>query len=612
MKKFFALFSLLLLASPLLHATAPVRYVKTYKQSDGTEIKISINANGRFTTYTTADGLALVRNASGDFCYATQQAGDLVSTEIIAHETNLRSQSETAKLSSLHPLKLTEANTLLETLNPRPTLHRTSRVAASTSDGLGTYGQTGGGVLSSIGSPTIPVVMIDFADKTFQDTITTEKVTRFFNEEGYQDETGSKGSVRDYFADQSQGLFTPSCEVVAHVTLSKGYAYYGADSSNGSTDPNFYTFVSDALKAVNEAGATFSPYATDGEVPLVILMFAGPGQQSSFETGHSDFLWAKFSSSRTYTVDNGATKVRSYIAANELLQQYGTTREDIRGAALDGIGLVSHEMGHSLGLPDFYVVNGTQEVKDTLKTMDYWDIMDYGQYYRNGYRPVGYTAYERSAMGWLKVTELTEAQRCELFPFGREADGSTAYVIRNANNENEYYLLENRQPGKWYPTALGSGLFVLHVDYSATSWNASTVNDDPNHQRMTYVPADNHKDGVSTASITLSQLLDGYKGDLYPGTQNVTSLTDETIPAMTAYQGTTGYMGKPIYGITATADSTITFAFLDETLTGISRPVSSAEAASTAAYTLSGCKVNSLRGAAPGIYIRGSRKVIIR
>lgn len=49
--------------------------------------------------------------------------------------------------------------------------------------------------------------------------------------------------------------------------------------------------------------------------------------------------------------------------------------------------------------------------------MGYWDLLDYGQYYQNGYRPVEYSAYERSYMGWLDVKELgDEAQHATLFP----------------------------------------------------------------------------------------------------------------------------------------------------------------------------------------------------
>lgn len=144
----------------------------------------------------------------------------------------------------------------------------------ATADGLGAYGRSAKGVVSSIGSPVIPVVMVNFADKSFREDHTAEKITRFFNEEGYHDESNSRASVADYFTAQSCGMFRPEFKVVAEVTLSNGYAYYGKDGSNGSTDTKSYEFVSEALKLAS-AVADFGDYCTEGTttVPLVALMF---------------------------------------------------------------------------------------------------------------------------------------------------------------------------------------------------------------------------------------------------------------------------------------------------------------------------------------------------
>lgn len=48
-------------------------------------------------------------------------------------------------------------------------------------------------------------------------------------EEGYSDLYGSVGSVRDYFVQNSYGMFTPDFQVVAAVNLSKDRSYYGAN-----------------------------------------------------------------------------------------------------------------------------------------------------------------------------------------------------------------------------------------------------------------------------------------------------------------------------------------------------------------------------------------------
>lgn len=592
------------------NATAPWRRVRVVRQPDGTSLRVTAMANGRYITYATEDGLALVRESDGRFCYARTSGGTLASTGVTAHSAALRSAAEKAEIAACS-LPQTEAAELLEALHPMGTVTRVSRSAASTSDGLGKYKQSGGGLLGSIGSPVVPVVMVNFADRTFQDTITMSKVSRFFNEEGYHDEAGTPGSVRDYFVDQSQGLFTPTFEVVDSVTLSKNYAYYGANSTSGSIDQKDTEFMSEALNLAAQK-VDFSQYATSGQVPAVILMFAGPGEQNSFETGSANYLWAKHKS-RTVSVNGGKASVRSVLMANELLQSYGSDPEDVRDSHMEGIGLYCHEFGHVLGLPDFYYTGSNTTIYDTLRTMGYWSIMDYGEYYNNGYAPPGYTAYERSTLGWLDVQELTEAQFVQLYPYGRESEGATACLIRNEENNREYYLLENRQHGKWYPAGMGKGMLVIHVDYDASAWSSNRVNNDPQHQRYAFVPADNRKEGYQPDGLTVAEFWKGYRADLFPGVQDVTSFTDDTTPAMTFYNGTAKKAGKPLYNISLSDDGVISFSFIDSSLTGIqSASVDGQDGEAQAAYTLDGRRVGSLKNAAPGIYILPNGKKIIK
>ena len=96
------------------------------------------------------------------------------------------------------------------------------------------------------------------------ETTTDEKVSRFFNEKGYQDESLCQGSVNDYFTDQSNGLFSPKFDIVARVTTDNNYAYYGANSRSNSVDPNAYKIVREVVEKAIAQGVDFSKYATGG------------------------------------------------------------------------------------------------------------------------------------------------------------------------------------------------------------------------------------------------------------------------------------------------------------------------------------------------------------
>lgn len=616
MKHSILLSLLLALTSMGAQADGSHRYTMQHRLADGTAISVNVNANGRFTSYTLSDGTPLVRQTDGRFCYARLSDGRILSSGIEAHEASGRSTMETQWLASRN----VDAQSVAEALAARypcQPLSRTTRSFNVSNNGLGTFGESGSGAVSSIGSPVIPVVMVEFADREFEATSTDEKFSRYFNEQGYADEQGSRGSVRDYFVAQSNGAFQPEFRIVARVKTDEGRAAYGANGEDGQVDPASRTFAAHVVEKAEAAGVDFSAYATNGKLPLVAIVFAGPGEQSSTEEGCSDYLWAKFFNTSSITTADGNTSIGSFLLSDEVIQEYGTSANDVVATHFEGIALFCHEFSHALGLPDFYYTGSDAAIDASLRTMDYWSILDYGQYYYNGYFPPGYTAFERSSLGWLDVKELTEPQFARLYGFDHQAEGPAAYVIRNPQNPAEFYLLENRQPSTWYAKAMGSGMLITHIDYDAEVWNANTVNNDPDHPRMQYVPADNVKDGHTlSASLSLSQLLAGYKGDLFPGTTGATEFSDETTPAATLFTGTEPYLSRPLYNITLTDDGIVTFSFRDASLSGIDNAPLDGDAATEQVFTLSGQRITTTDGAAPGIYVVRSghavRKVVVK
>lgn len=617
MKKYLLLTLLLALTSVGAQADGTHRYTTQHQLSDGSIANIIVHANGRFCTYTLSDGTPLVRQSDGRFCYAVLNGCQIQSSGIEAHEASVRTAFEQQWLRE-HSTDEGAVRSVLSARYPRQRLTRDTRSFNVSNDGLGTYGESGSGMVKSIGAPVIPVVMVEFADREFEATSTTDKFNRYFNEAGYADEQGSRGSVRDYFTAQSNGAFTPEFRIVARVKTDEGYAAYGANGEDGSIDPASRTFAAHVVAKAEAAGVDFSTYATNGTLPLVAIVFAGPGEQSSTEDGCSDYLWSKFITTSSIQTSNGATRIGSFLFTDEVIQEYGNSANDVVATHFEGIALFCHEFSHALGLPDFYYTGSDASVDASLNTMDYWSILDYGQYYYNGYFPPGYTAFERSSLGWLDVKELDEPQFARLYSFDHQAEGPAAYVVRNPQNRAEFYLFENRQPSTWYPKAMGSGMLITHIDYDAEAWNSNAVNVDPQHQRMQYVPADNVKDGHHTsASLSLSQLLAGYKGDLYPGTTGATSFTNETTPAATLFSGTEAYLSRPLYNITLTDDGIITFSFRDAKLNGIgSVIVPDAATDAEQIFTLSGQRITTLDGAAAGVYIvrkaGTSRKVVVK
>lgn len=466
-----------------VHAVRAVHQLFPQRQSDGTTVMLYTIGDGKLAFYTTADHQVVIPNSEGTLCYAALKNGVLVPTSVAVHNIGERSAQEIAFVKS-NTLKPTD-KALESLLQPQPFVSFDGKnikkaMATSTADGLGSYGVSALGAIPTIGNVKIPVIMVEFSDVKFQENSTIEKISRFMNEEGYHDESDEqKGSVRDYFVSQSRGMFTPDFDVVAKVSLDRTCAYYGANNGNYK-DTRASQLVKDAVNGAISQGVDFSKFEVKYSVPNVIILYAGYGEATG---GSPSTIWPhELTLPDNYAI--GDYLFGSYFMGNEL---YGSD-----GDQLMGMGVMVHELSHALGLPDFYETSYSYQYQD--QPMSSWSVMDGGEYYpgNSAYAPVGYTAYERSFMGWLDLKELKDAESVTLLNSASE-EGEFAKVLRNPSNDKEYFILENHNGGTWYPSSLGTGLLVYRVAYDASAWSKNTVNKYQDRKRMMTVTASGRK-----------------------------------------------------------------------------------------------------------------------
>ncbi len=409
--------------------------------------------------------------------------------------------------------------------------------------------------LKAMGQPRIPVVLVQFADTKFTAAGTTkEEVNAYYQQFCNGDAEGhgvgnNHGSIRSYFAAQSDSAFLPQFDILGPVTLSNGVAYYGGN--NGSRkDVNFTAFCQESVTlAQNEFEGEWDVFDNnrDGSVDIVFFLFAGLSESNY---GGENTIWPKEMTTATTIND---IKYACYGCTGELQPTKIDENQNAMETRADGIGVFIHELSHALGLPDFYHTRG-----GVVSGMDLWSVMDYGEYANNGYRPMNYTAYERDFMGWQSMEELTEPAIVTLLPF---AQGGKGYKITNDANPDEYYILENKQPQGWDTSIqkIGHGMLITHVDYNAGAWSSNTVNNNGDHQRMTFIPASNTYDNLIGTCETMSAWAAALAGHLYPGTSLNYNFTDDSAPAGVVYTG--GLLGKPIRNITEDENGIITLCF---------------------------------------------------
>ena len=392
------------------------------------------------------------------------------------------------------------------------------------------------------------VILANFADTKFKPEHTLDLYKQIINGENYSDETlGFKGSVRDYFKAQSGGQFEIDFDVVGPVDLPKGYAGYGKNDASGRDQAALvYPMVEDAVNLAKDQVTDWKQYDWDGDglVEEVFVLYAGHGQATYPQD--PDLVWPHKSAIDPMTVADGV-KVSVYACSSEL----GATE------AIDGIGAFCHEFSHCMGLKDHYDINGRGY------GTGFWDIMCFGCYNGNTFLPAEYNSYEKMFCGWKEPIVLNaEPQKIE--GMKALAAGGDTYIFYNDGNENEYYMLENRQKTGWDAALPGEGLIVLHVDYSKGAWEDNQVNYNAARQRMTVIPADN----------TLGSTDEDKAGDAWPYQGN-NSLTNYSRPACTVYNANTdgtGYMNKYLLNITQNADGTISFEYTTKSATKQDKP----------------------------------------
>lgn len=507
MKKILSLILALGFVTAVMAIPAKPGSVKV-KNSDGTTLTISLRGDESFHFYVTEDGIPVRQNEQGDW----------VKDE---RDVNALWQAANARRNE-HRFELAQR------------VHRAMKAPRRVGVVTDEEHVTKKGLL----------ILVNFSDVKFKNT--SEKTHSIFSQmvNGIDNPYGkNRGSVREYFRDQSYHQFDIEFDVVGPVTVSKTMKYYGENDSEGN-DKHPEEMVIEAIQLV-DGEINFADYDWDGdgEVENIYVTYAGYGE--AYAGSNSNTIWPhqwqlSQGASGPYRTDN--VQIDTYACGSEL---YG-----VSGSTIEGIGTMCHEYSHCLGLPDFYDI----DYKGNVDMAD-WSLMASGCNNNDGFTPCSYTAYERWFSGWLEPKELTTGYFVtDMKPIEDEPE---AYIIYNDNNHNEYYMLANHQKKGWDIYNKGHGMMILHVDYSKTAWYNNRVNTTKNHPRMAIIPADNELKKQGEYYVADA-------GDLWPGTKKKTALTDSSTPAASLYNANTDgkkFMHKPITAISE-ANGLISFTFM--------------------------------------------------
>ena len=497
---------------------------QTISNKDGSSVSIRHFGDEHYHYAETSDGYLVMGNGDGSYVYVGE---DGLASKVIAKNVADRTPEEKSFLSSLNQEAVRQKHQELngdrfpeeEGLNENENFSHVP---------LMSYNQDGESAMMlrrptsekwTTGERWFPVLLVGTTDKNYGDSAAFHD---FLNKPGYN-VNNNIGSLRDYFLYVSDSLFNPHFDVYP-IQLNKALTDYG-------TGDNFKEgqFTAEGLTELAKRAdfqANAKKYCMkNSNVDGFIFLFPGMEEdalkQSEIFWGHQFWMQSNGSSSGWYP---SAYKAGGYTFDKYLfIAQYA---DGSRNSKINKMGIFAHEFSHVMGLNDHY---GKDANKQQVNGPGAYDIMSLGMYngtsYNEGNAPMGYSAYEKEIMGWLKLTELEADQVYSL----RKLSEMQAYSVTNPNQNDEYYIVEYR-PAESYDSYIknsiswsqrGNGVYVWYIDYDKTICvTNNNANGDVDHQRValksvlaakgyyadfTYV----NKNGTSSVPGVYNIVLDG-------------------------------------------------------------------------------------------------------
>jgi immune inhibitor A len=275
------------------------------------------------------------------------------------------------------------------------------------------------------------------------------------------------GSMRDFYRENSYGLFDLEGVVTQWYTAAQPLSYYANDNAGRGSYPTSSRGLVEEAVLLADADVDYSRFDNDGNgiVDALFIVHAGPGAEEIYTSNfpeHVNYLWSLKSQLSSELVLDG-------------VKVYPFTLEPENGA----IGVFCHEFGHALGLPDLYDRDGSSE------GIGEWGLMGSGSWCHDTGDPLGtspshFSAWSKQRLGWLEPVVVTEnLVDVSIPPVETEAIAYRLWF--NGSSGYEYFLIENRQNigfdvgltrrQKNFGLPDANGLLIWHIDENAGQSN---------------------------------------------------------------------------------------------------------------------------------------------
>jgi M6 family metalloprotease-like protein len=499
-------------------------------QPDGSALSLYIRGNEVYHYYETTEGYTVLQNENqnGQYEYAMQNtAGDIITSGVAVGQSFSKTEIPKHLKPSANQIKQAYKTFIGNT--PAQFFNKTND----------------GNIFPSIGTRKLLVVLMQFPDEAA--VYPSENMEDLMSAPGYN-QFGCAGSFRDFYLQNSHGQLDLDITVLGWYTAAKPRVEYGKTTAQGSNNPNYNNnvqqLVMQTIDSAKAAGINFADYDNDGDGDMdgLVIFHSGYGA----EEGKNGYIWSHRWSLFSNNVKNyDGVSIRNYCI-NPLKRDLGFGLTQVR------IGVVSHEFGHVLGLPDLY------DVDDHSEGAGNWCLMAGGGWLNDESTPCQQSAWCKTELGWLTPTTISSNGK---YILPNTTDSNFVYKV-NTPVDQEYFLLENRQRKHWDKYLATGGLAVWHIDLNKAENYKLFGSNDVNTDTAMYGVGLKQADGFRELERKVNR---GNSGDLFPGSSKNTLFTSVSNPNSNLH--TLDDFGNPLISnvtlvnIKQEADSTISFDF---------------------------------------------------
>ncbi len=354
----------------------------------------------------------------------------------------------------------------------------------------------------------IIVIPVQFTD-TEASISTSELEDLFFGEQ----------SLASYYKEQSYGALELTGTVLpTWYTLSDTMGYYG-----DNYEANVEEMITEAIQAA-DADIDFSQYDANGDGIVDGLFVVHAGDPDENGGGNNEEIWSHYFSISAVTVDG--VKVIDYETVSET----------------SPVGIIAHEFGHYLGLPDLY---DTTPDDGTSKGTAEWSIMGYGGYMDEA---GSFDPWSKAYLSWLNENSYQEIESNDYFNIVEDTSSTGIRYYAIPITSEELFFIENRHTSELMNGDEAGGILIWHVDESVidetgswngcsgTKWDCNTVNGEADHKLIDVEEADG-QDNIDDGDLGEAEDLWFESCSTFGGCQQ-SEFSSSSTPSSTSYDGT--------------------------------------------------------------------------